>query len=92
MYLELEGFYPLIWSLFVFILRSKNVPFSTKNQIIEFLVKDSYFCTSIQENWTKMAGEFLKALSAPPSFRYNMFMQTLPRRAYQPVPVMTLFE
>ena len=93
MYLELEGIYPLIWSLFVFILRSKNVPFSTKNQIIRFLVKDSYFCTSIQENWTNLAGEFLNALSASSSLRYNILMEMLSccHPTYQE-PVMALFE
>ena len=77
MQLELEGFYPLVWILFVFILRSKHVPFITKKHIIRFLVKDSYFCTSIKDNWTNLAGEFLEALSVLPSLRYDSFIQTL---------------
>ena len=93
LYLDLEGIYPLIWSLFVFILRSKNVPFSTKKQIIRFLVNDSYFCTSIQENWTNLAGEFLNALSASSSLRYNILMEMLSccHPTYQE-PVMAIFE
>ena len=77
MRLELEGFYPLVWIIFIFILRSKTVPFVTKNQIIRFLILNPFFCTSIQENWTNLAGEFLEALAAPPSLRRTMFVQTL---------------
>jgi len=77
MRLELEGFYPLVWIIFVFVLRSKTAPFITKNQIIRFLVLNPFFCTSIQENWTTLAGEFLEALAASPSLRHTMFVDIL---------------
>ena len=77
MRLELEGFYPLVWIIFIFVLRSKTAPFVTKNQIIKFLILNPFFCTSIEENWTNLAGEFLEALAAPPSLRRTMFVQTL---------------
>ena len=52
--------------------------FYKKTKLLDFWSKILIFCTSIHQNWTKMAGEFLNALSAPPSVRYNMFIETLP--------------
>ena len=77
MYLELEGIFPVIWCLFMFILQSKKVPVSTKNQIVRFLVQNPSFCTSIQENWRNMAGDFLKVFSASPPLRFNMLIHIL---------------
>ena len=67
----------MVWIIFVFVLRSKTAPFITKNQIIRFLVLNPFFCTSIQENWTTLAGEFLEALAASPSLRHTMFVDIL---------------
>ena len=74
---ELGGFYPLIWILFIFLLRSEDVLLCVKIKIVNFLVKDLYFCWSIREIWTNLAGEFLEAFSSPPLYRYKTFMKIL---------------
>lgn len=75
--LELNGFYPLVWCLLTFLLRSENVPLCKKNKIINFLVEDAIFCRSIRKTWTNLAGEFLEALSSPSLLRHRTFMETL---------------
>ena len=48
-----------------------------KIKIVNFLVKDLYFCWSIREILTNLAGEFLEAFSSPPLYRYKTFMKIL---------------
>lgn len=75
--LELTGFYPLVWILLTFLLRSENVLLSKKSKIVKFLVEDMSFCLSIRDTWTNLAGEFLEALSSPSLLRYKTFMKTV---------------
>ncbi len=80
--LELTGFYPLVWILLTFLLRSEKVLLSKKSKIVKFLVADLSFCLSIRDTWTNLAGDFLEALSSPSLLRYKTFMKTL-RETYE---------
>ncbi len=62
--LELEGFFPIVWIMFRYILRSKTTRLK-KKYVVNFLIQHPFFCHSIQNNWSNLAGEFLTALSSP---------------------------
>ena len=74
--LELEGFFPIVWLIFIYILRSE-APLFKKKKIIKFLLKYPFFCYSIQNKWTNFAGEFLEALSTAPDVGDSLFIHTL---------------
>jgi hypothetical protein len=74
---ELGGFYPVVWIIFSFILRAENAPFSIKKQIINFLIEDPYFCSSLEKNWANLTEAFLEALGSPPSLRYERFVNAI---------------
>ena len=63
--LELSGFFPLVWIIFAFLLRSKQAPLFTKTKIIEFLDNNPLFRASIRNHWSNLGGEFLEALGEP---------------------------
>ena len=62
--LELDGFFPIVWIMFRYILRSKPTRLK-KKKVVNFLIQHPFFCHSIQNNWSNLAGEFLTALSSP---------------------------
>ena len=80
--LELNGFYPVVWIIFAFLLRSATVPLHTKIQIVEFMCSHSPFCASICQNWPNLAKEFAGALAAPSLERNQLFLD----RIYPPLP------
>ena len=74
--LELEGFFPVVWIMFRYILRSKTSLLKKKN-IVNFLIEHPFFCHSIQDKWTNLAGEFLDALSTSPTLGDSRFLHAL---------------
>ena len=74
--LELEGFFPVVWIIFRYILRS-TVPIFKKKKIIRFLLKYPFFCQEIQQKWTGLAEEFLEALTTAPTLGNSLFLDTL---------------
>lgn len=74
--LELKGFFPVVWIIFRYILRS-SAPLFKKKVIIRFLLEYPFFCHEIQQKWTTLAGEFLEALTMAPTLGNSLFLHTL---------------
>jgi len=78
--LKLEGFFPVVWIIFRYILRSPAAPLVKKKIIIRFLLEYPFFCHEIQQKWTSLAGEFLDALTTAPILGNSLFLHTLKRK------------
>ena len=74
--LELEGFFPIVWIIYIYILRSP-APLFKKNLIIHFLLEYPFFAHEIGKQWTTLAGEFSEALRIVPTGGNSMFLQIL---------------
>ena len=74
--LELAGFFPVVWIIYIYILRS-SAPIFKKKLIIRFLLKYPFFAHEINKKWTTLAGEFSEALRIAPTGGNSMFLHIL---------------
>ena len=74
--LKLEGFFPVVWIIFRYILRSP-APLVKKKIIIRFLLEYPFFCQEIQQKWTGLTEEFLEALTTAPTLGNSLFLHTI---------------